>query len=155
MGKFKIVKLKPYNEENLKININEETEEVNIVFDISKSCPGCILQILVSKSKDKYERIADVDACCGRVTLKFSMKDLDEAYIATDAQYFLRDAINNYPNNLKAKIVRVKEKAAIPNLLPIALAAGVVVGILIFKEKIKSILSSIKIPFLKKIKKEK
>jgi len=88
---------------NVKVEVEDRRLTVN--FDVSHRCPGCILQILVSRSKDRWEELATKQGYGGKVTLTYDIPSgIDEVFVATDAQYSVADAVARYPKNLLCRV---------------------------------------------------
>ena len=114
--------------EDPNVKVEVEDRRLRVVFDIRHKCPGCILQILVSKSKDRWEELTTRQGYGGRVELRYEIPEgIDEVYIATDAQYTVRDAIRRYPKNLLCRVYVQKAPTVLSTLLPF-IAVGMIVG---------------------------
>jgi hypothetical protein len=82
----------------------EQTAEnsFKVTWNVSKVCPGCISQILVSSCPNTYCKVADINTgSSAELSFDMDKEKMKEVWAAVDLQYNLQDAINNFPKNVR------------------------------------------------------
>jgi len=136
---FKITFLRDSNIQKYVSIENPKDNTIRVIYNVRSFCPGCIVQILVSKSNTTYQKVADINSFGGMAILEFDFpSDVNEVFVAIDLQYRLQDAINNFPKNIVAKVERIVQMQ-IP-IIPLAVIGGIAGLVYIFRDKIRRFL---------------